>query len=103
MQITILVIIPICLAAFLIFVSKKYTLNIYIVASIVVICLGVVAWVLIDNLNWSSGLSGGGIRSWALPPVAVSISLVCALKSLNKYVVAGELFGSFVIANIWYV
>lgn len=103
MQIIILAIIPIFLAALLIFVRNRCTLNIYVVASIVVICLGVLTWVLIDSINWSGGLSGGGIKSWALPPVTISISVVCAIKkSTNMYAVAGKVFGSLFVANIWY-
>jgi hypothetical protein len=102
LQVTMLLILPAGTAVAMLAVRNHFNLSHYILVSFLFIGMGLISWVLVDNISWARGLSGGGFRSWALPLAAGSIAVLCSWRSGRQYIKVMQTLAAVFLANLWF-
>ncbi|MGD8912586.1 MAG: hypothetical protein PVI97_07200 [Candidatus Thiodiazotropha sp.] len=102
LQIIMLLILPVGTAVAMLAIREHFSLWHYVSFCFLIVGIGFISWILVDNISWAKGLSGGGFRSWALPLAAATIAVLCSWRSRRKCIQFLQMLAAVIFANIWF-
>src|SRR5262245_58519873 len=75
----------------------------YLLFSLALVAAGALVWGLTGDIIYhrSGPRDAGGFRSWAVSPAILTIAIVCAVPSSNRYARAAQALLAVFGANLW--
>jgi hypothetical protein len=98
------VVLPLALAATLLWVRRRYGVRVYAAVGVVLVAAAFGVWASTSDIFYYhlAPLAAGGFHSWAVPPAVLSAVIICIFSFRRFWVLLQSLL-TLLLANVFFL